>query len=62
MCGLEDEVFFADCDSEYGFVVMLQAQEAMRNMDELLLFLQKSSERHNSIAYAFEGKKADKQT
>ena len=34
----------------------------MRNMDELLLFLQKSSERHNSIAYAFEGKKADKQT
>jgi hypothetical protein len=34
----------------------------MRNMDELLPFLQKSSERHNSIAYAFEGKKADKQT
>jgi hypothetical protein len=25
MCGLEDEVVFADCDSKHGFIVMLQA-------------------------------------
>jgi hypothetical protein len=36
---------------------MLQAWEAMSNMDELPLFLQKRSERHNSIACAFLVKK-----
>ena len=34
MCGLKDEVVFADCDSEHGLIVMLQAWEAMSDMDE----------------------------